>query len=804
VSSLQLLEFDRICRGIAGYASCATSADLLTQLTPEIDADRLEHRKNLVREVLTRIHDGAPPPREEIPYLEDSFSAVAREGAVLEQEELVGLRRFFAFADSVLAYCRSGTTPTLETFVGEHRLPPDLATRLRRTITPEGEIAEDAIPELARLKREIARVNRALLTRAEELIRAGREMYHGEQPTIRDGRTVLPLAANFKGRIDGIIHEASGSGETLFVEPRELVDLNNDLTQAHHAIHREIRRVLRELSVAIRTELPVITRVYEIVVTIDTLFARALWGRGHDGVIISTGTTVDLRDARHPLLGAACVPLSIRLEPEVRIVVISGPNTGGKTVLIKTVGLLSLLHQCAVPIPAEPDSSLPIFDRWGVDIGDDQSLDENLSTFSSHMRRIATILGEATSGSLVLLDELGSGTDPDEGAALSMAIIDELIARGSTVLVSTHLTMLKHYGYTRRGARNVSMAFDGTTHRPTYRVVPGRPGASHAIETAADQGVLPAVIAAAERYASDTENSVTEIINRLLEQEREVQTRLDDVTARETQIDTRLREMNAREQAIDTREGELRREGVRALEEILREARSTIEGEVRRLRERGAAIDRDDIRTAHDRIGEIEAVRDRERQRADRLVNREETEPGGAGEGASSISGDTTTPLTEGATVRHARTGKEGTVRSVRGRRIEVQFGALRMTVPRSEVILEGSSSASDASGSRRTRGGTSRRADIAVSAARTAVFELDIRGKRYHEAIEEVERQVDDAILQGLHSFSVIHGTGTGALQKGVHDYLASRSEVASYRFARPEDGGFGKTMVELSTGNE
>jgi DNA mismatch repair protein MutS2 len=348
------------------------------------------------------------------------------------------------------------------------------------------------------------------------------------------------------------------------------------------------------------------------------------------------------------------------------------------------------------------------------------------------------------------------------------------------------------------------MAFDGTTHRPTYRVVPGRPGASHAIETAADQGVLPDVITAAERYASDRENSVTEIINRLLEQEREVQTRRDEGAARETRITERLREVESREQAVNIREGELRREGVRALEEILREARSTIEGEVRRLRERGASIDRSDIRTAHDRIGEIEAVRDREREPADDLVGTGEPGSSEAGGGRSTLAGDTTSPLTEGETVRHARTGKEGTVKSVRGNRVEVQFGALRMTVPRSEVVRDPSSSDAKRRRFHSSRHGRAGNADIAVSVGRTAVFELDIRGKRLHEAIEEVERQVDDAILRGLHSFSVIHGTGTGALQKGVHDYLASRSEVASYRFARPEDGGFGKTMVELSTGNE
>jgi DNA mismatch repair protein MutS2 len=412
------------------------------------------------------------------------------------------------------------------------------------------------------------------------------------------------------------------------------------------------------------------------------------------------------------------------------------------------------------------------------------------------MRRLAAIIRDAGPESLVLLDELGSGTDPDEGAALSMAIVDFLIERGSTILVSTHQTVLKHYGYTREGARNVSMAFDQDTHQPTYRVVSGRPGSSHAIETAEDQGVAAAVIAAARAYAGDRENSVTEIINRLLVQEDELQRRATDLVEREARFQTRETLLTEREGELDTRERELRQSSIAELEQTIRDSRKRIEAEVRRLRERGTELDRTDIRSAHEQLESIESERDRQREKIDQLSR-------------NSAPVGPTAPLTAieaGQSVRHARTGKTGTVKSVRGDRVEVQFGALRMQVPREELTRADTRSPGDGP-TPPTNGPAVRFYQPRGSSSEGrggrggATFELDIRGQRLHEALEALERQVDEALLQDLHSFSVIHGTGTGVLQKGVHDYLSKRSEIASYRFARPEDGGFGKTMVEISS---
>jgi DNA mismatch repair protein MutS2 len=790
MTSLEVLEFHRITAAIGEYACTEDGRRQIIHMTPSVTRDDVVTEKEYVREILELLEKGRTAPSGAVLSLPPLFEAVQREGADLDAESLSEVRHFLDYAVEEISFCRDeeGEPSRLAGLFGDITVPEDLHRDLRRYITDDGRVNEDAIPEISRLKERAAQVNRTLIQRSEGLIRSDPTLYHGDRPTVRDGRTVIPLAANFKGRIDGIVHEASGSGETLFVEPRELVDLNNELTQTSHAIHQEIRRLLRQISASVRRELEPLEHLYEKVVMVDSLTARARWGFMQSGSMVRIGDVLDLRHARHPLIGPSCVPLNINFDRGINLLVVSGPNTGGKTVLIKTVGLLSVLHQCAVPVPADPDSTLPMFDYWGVDIGDEQSIDEHLSTFSAHMRRIAAIVDSAGPKSLILLDELGSGTDPDEGGALSMAIVDTLMERGCTTIVSTHQTVLKHYGYTREGARNVSMDFDQDTHRPTYRIVSGRPGSSHAIETAREQGLDASVLEAARGYASDRQSSVSEIINRLLEQEQILHRRMEELSRQSGENEERARRVTELEEVLHQKEQELRRGYLRNLDRMLSDARKAVEGEIRRIRERGNALGKEDIRRAHDAVGEMESLR--------RSLSEETDTPGTLGTGQSGRSGKPAPaapgtdgperPFHPGMTVIHERTGKEGVVKNTDREGIVVQFGGVRMTV-QPEDIRE----------TTRKEEKVHFRTQLSRS---TAVLELDLRGKRLHEALAELELQVDGAVLRGLRSFSIIHGTGTGVLQKGVHDYLKKRAEVTSFGFASAEDGGFGKTTVELS----
>ncbi len=788
MNSVQALEFDRIRTRVAEQAVSEEGAHQIRELIPFTDREILAEHQTVVRWLQRRLQQGDSLPGGAVPPVAPILAAVERKGAVLEIEELRDLRLFLEFAHGVVQFFRSHSEerlpPAIERVLSGAALPKELLRRLREIVLPEGTINEEAIPELARLRKEIRRLNHGLMETAEQMIRRDRHLFQADQPTVRDGRTVVPLAANFRGRIDGIVHESSGSGETVYVEPRELVDLNNNLVQAHNGILREIRRILRELSDDVRNELPTIRELHQRVVHADQLLARAKYAGGDGGRIVPEGERIILQGARHPLLGSAAVPLDIVYDEATRIIIISGPNTGGKTVLLKTVGLLSMMNQSAIPIPVAENSSLPHFDYWGVDIGDAQSLDEALSTFSGHLKNLAEVCDHAGAGSLILLDELGSGTDPDEGAALSMAIVDHLIDQGSTVLVTTHQTVLKHYGYTRPGAANASMAFDEDTHQPTYRVVPGRPGASRALDTAERQGLNGEILRRAHEYRSDRENSVAEIITRLTDLEEELAQEREELRRDREAVDRRHSELSQREDEVEARATELRRSGLVEMDRLLRDARRRIEGEVRRLRERGAEISREEIKEARDHLEEIETNRDAQQELID--LRREQVAP--SGEGPS---------IHEGDQVRHRRTQRDGTVRSIRAGGAEVQFGGVRMTVPLPDLERRNAPEKSrepppesDFQGSR---------ARPAVPRMRS-VFELDLRGKRLHTAIEELERQVDAAVLNDLSTFSVIHGMGTGVLQKGVRDYLESRPEIQRYEFAVPEEGGFGKTVVFLA----
>lgn len=791
MNAAQGLEFHRVRELVAAYCGSVPGAERIRASVPLDDRDEVARAHAHVSVFARAIEDGRTMPSGDVPDCDPILEEVRRPGAVIDGESLRGIAALIRYAADLRRVIGDADCSAFGEAVRAATPPTALGERIERFIRLDGAVDEDQIPEIARIKSEIMRLNRSILDTASAMIRSAPDMYHGDQPTMRDGRTVLPVGANFRGRLDGIVHEYSGSGETVFVEPTRLVDLNNDLAKARVAIHREIQRVLRELSTAVRDVHAELAVVSDAMVEMDTALARARYGRETGGTLIPPGTRLKLVQARHPLLGMRCVPLDLTFDENVRLIVISGPNTGGKTVLLKTVGLLTMMNQCAIPIAAHPESELPIFTSWAVDIGDEQSLDESLSTFSAHLRTLAEACRVADSGSLILLDELGSGTDPEEGAALSMAIVDHLVERGSTVVVTTHQTVLKHYGYTRPFAANASMAFDDATGTPTYRVVSGRPGMSHALDTARNQGLDGSIMQRAVTYLEHRESSVAEIIARLRDRERELEALAAEATARQTALEHRERELAERDAELRRRETTLRTEGLRELDAVIRDARKTIEGEVRRIRERGGQLERTDVTAAQKELRELEARAEAERetvaaerQRAQRNGPRSENRP-------------TPGTITKGTSVRHASTGRTGIVRTIRGERAEVQFGAVRMTLSLSDLEVYRDD------GQRPSR--SSPRVDVTLatdpgSTTASVGLSLDIRGMRFQAALEEVERYLDGAIMGGLTHCAIIHGTGTGALQQGVHDYLRHRSDVASFSYALPEDGGFGKTNVELA----
>lgn len=778
MTTLEALEFDRIRSALGEYGCTADGIRRLETLEPEANWNAVREARREVREVMRVIDAGVPVPSGAVPPVERVFSVLNHKGEVLELEDFVALRALLSTAGEFVRFFRAGEEEELVSPVRSAALKPpvELMQTLRRLITGEGRLNEDAIPEIASLRRHVTDLHQDLRRFSDEIIRSNRDMYREDVATVRDGRTVLPLVAGFRGRLDGIVHEASGSGETLFVEPRELVDLNNELVSTRNEILREIRRVLRETTERARMLLHELEPLRTNLVHADTVVARARYGGDLKGLIVPEGETVHLKEARHPLLGSRCVPVDITFDPGIRLLVLSGPNTGGKTVLLKTLGLLSVMNQCGIPVPVREGSHLPLFSWIGVDIGDEQSIDQALSTFSAHLRNLGEITRRADERSLVLLDELGSGTDPEEGAALSLAIVDHLVNNGATVLVTTHQTVLKHYGYTREYAANAAMAFDDEEHRPTYRVIPGRPGVSHAIEAALEQGLLPEIVARARGYHKDTHGGVSTIISRLLEQEDQLRVREEALAERESALQSEHARTEAARRSLEEREERLKREGLAELNRALREARSRVEQEIRALRERDVPLGREEIQAAHEPIRALEQLR--------RVVDHD-----------TSSAGVPPGELRPGMSVRHRTTGRTGTVRSIRGTQAEVRFGAVRMTVSAQDLVPGDEETHRAGSFSYTTEATASE----SGTSGTPPKMEIDLRGYRLEEALEALERHVDAAVQHNLSFFGVIHGTGTGVLQKGVQDYLRRRREVRTVQFARPEDGGFGKTVVEL-----
>ncbi len=597
----------------------------------------------------------------------------------------------------------------------------------------------------------------------------------------------MALRANFRGRIKGIVHEVSSTGQTVFVEPEELVQKNNILVQEEARYRLEVARILRQTTAALHPHVGSIAIARGQMALLDGYYARARQAKV-GGLVFARDLAEGfiVRDARHPALGSRAVPIDVELPEATRTLLITGPNTGGKTVTLKTIGLFALMNQLGFALPAASETGFAVFDNVFADIGDEQSIDQSLSTFSGHMRVIGTICAEATSRSLVLLDELGSGTDPEEGVAVAMSLLDFFIERGALTILTTHHGILKNYGYSKPGCLNASMDFDATSLQPTYRVLMGVPGESRALDIAAQHGLPAAIVSGARNYLAEERTDVSELIRGLSEKHR----RLEDMEAERA---GRLKEAKESQRKADLsklkvrqKELELREQGVGELRRLLGESRRTLENLVRDLREGGITPER--TREVKDFLSDLavqvsEAEKDLEDFRGSDagIVEGKGGYPeavGRIGLGSQVLAGKA---KKRGAVVR---AGKKG--------QWVVETENMRLTLPESELILVAALAVTKAPVDIELapRGDTGRS---------TAVFELDLRGYRLVAALEAVEKQIDAASLQGLTLFSLLHGTGEGILGQGIHEYLRKHPAVATYHFARPEEGGYGKTVVRL-----
>ncbi|MDR3114032.1 MAG: endonuclease MutS2 [Treponema sp.] len=801
--TLKLLEFDVIRQRVAQGALNEEAARRILGEGPAWDPQEAGTLKRLVAAVWDRITSGDPPPQDPLPDISFVLPKLGVPGTSLALDEAYALGVFIgrgeAFKQWLLPGCpedgavREPEQNPLYTVV---RALPDctpLSREIFRVLDKGGKLRDlPVLREIHRRIRTLTRDMEALITRytqAEDT----RYMLQSTVPSQRNGRMVLAVKAHFRGRIKGMVHEVSATGQTLFIEPEEVVEKNNRILIERTQLEREIRRILREMTSRLAEQRQAIEAFHEGILRLETIRARARYtgeiqGYFAQGEASGFSRSIRLKQARHPLLGAQGVPIDFTLEGHTKTVIITGPNTGGKTVTLKTLGLLVLMNQFGLALPAAPGTMLPFCDGVYVDIGDEQSLSQSLSTFSAHMSTIAAIIAHATEQSLVLLDELGAGTDPEEGSALAMAILDHLMEKQVRLIATTHQGSLKQYGYTQEQVENASVEFDAETLSPTYRILMGVPGESRAVDIAARNGIPQAIISRARSYLQNERADVSALIRGLTMKHQELNTALElkqeeEQRLRQERLKADLRELRLRQQEAELKAGEVGR-----LRSFLEESRKTLENLVREVRE--GELSREKTRKVKEFLHTLEtAVAAEEgalKEEARLLAEGQhgfagEPEPGPRPPGFSLKPG---TPVLAGKYKRPGRVFRAGKNGSW-----VVEIGSLKMSFPEQDLYPLPAAEEPPTP-------------VIAVpdfASTPQPQFELSLRGMRLEEAIEALQRQIDAAVLSGLREFSVIHGKGEGVLQRGVHTYLKEQPQVAAYYFSRPELGGFGRTEVVM-----
>ena len=783
------LELHKVLEMLANEAANEKTKEMARALIPETDAARVQHALQQTEDAFQlSVRFGSPGF--------DSFHDVcasvqrAQSGARISLKELLEIARLLRQISSLAdwyAHCDNVTTTLSDLFL---RLQPDpyLADLLERSIETEERLSDAASPALGQLRRKITQAGQRLRERLEKMIKSASMQTYLQEAivTIRDGRYVIPVKAEYRGEVAGLIHDTSATGQTYFIEPMAIVEANNDIRLLESQEQEEVERIIEMLSNECGQHAPALLQGYEIAAELNLYFAKASLGAMQKGVIpeINDAGEILLKKARHPLLDPkTVVPITLSLGGDYRALIITGPNTGGKTVALKTVGLLTAMAMCGLMIPAADGSKISVFERVLVDIGDRQSIEYNLSTFSAHTLQDIEILQKADDRSLVLMDELGSGTDPIEGAALAVAIIERLKAQGAILMVTTHYQELKRYAVEAQDVENASCEFDLETLKPTYRLIIGSPGKSNAFAISASLGMPDDVIAQAKSLVS-TENqrfdtAVTELERARAELDRQ-NAELEQLRKAAAEHERVLREQaehatSVREEAIR----QVREQARRIIEQAAAESGALIE----ELRELKKEKDRADF------AEKIAAARTKSRQTVDRLYA--ETDMADEGENYR-----LPRALVIGDTVRLVQTNQIGTVVAAPdGKTVSVAVGAMKMRVPVTAVRLEEKKPAQKP---KQTHTIVKRSKDGSGGGRRPGT-ELDLRGCTVDEGISLIEQFLSSSMLSGFETVTLIHGKGTGALRKGVHDYLKHNKHVKSFRLGVYGEGEDGVTIVTL-----
>jgi DNA mismatch repair protein MutS2 len=799
-NSFKTLEFDRIRTLLLQQVGSRPGRLRLEGLAPLVEPDAVRSALGRTSEGVRLLQQLGRQPYHDLPDPQEALVGARVRGSHLEPRALADVASFVEGGVEIARrVARVDEAPALAGLASRVEDTSAVAVAIRRALLPSGELSDDASPRLAELRRALVRLRAQLTSVMEGYLRGAdsERLLQDRIVTTRNDRYVLLLKSDQKTKLPGIIHGSSGSGASLFVEPLPAVELNNDIVELQDAERREVVRILQELTARVGERADAIAAMADALGELDAVQAMALlavdMGAHPPEIVEGPQPVIELFDSRHPLLmpaladrlgiarAAEPVPVSLRVGGERPVLVISGPNTGGKTVALKTVGLLALMAQCGLHVPAAPGSRLPVFRRVFADIGDEQSIAENLSTFSAHLAAIAAMTRDLARPALVLLDEVGAGTDPTEGGALGVAVVEHFRSAGAMVVVTTHHGLMKAYAQSTRGVETASFGYDPTSYQPTYRLEIGKPGRSLALEMAERLG-LPAAVVADARARRDDKDEQAEALLARLEQEKAAQEkdreRLEALKAEAADALARARAAEQEIQAKKRREVEVfARELRRRAEEAEQKAAEAIRDAVQKLeaaRKTEAAAPRlkseavGAIREAHDAVLKDPELGLPEAQETPAL------------------------PLAVGMRVRFKPMGVTGEVMALQGDKAELAVSGKRMKVATAELVgLAGGTSSGGARREARPGG--------ASFPTKSVPAELNLIGLTVEQALERVTKLLDDASLSDRRELRIVHGFGEGKLRKAVAKLLEQHPLVASWRAGGPSEGGGGATIVEL-----
>ncbi|MCM0758102.1 endonuclease MutS2 [Sporomusa sphaeroides DSM 2875] len=787
VSVFTTLEFNKIRDMLAARTGSVMGRELAESIIPVNDAGEVEIRLAETAEARTVMNQVPAVPLGGIRDVRAGIKRAAL-GAILEPHELLAVASTLYAARRMKNFLAELPVeiPLLAAMAGQITLLRNIETTIEATVTEQGTIRDDASGELLKIRREIRQSQSRVKERLDSILRSGeyQKYFQDALVTMRGDRYVIPIKQEFRNNFPGIVHDQSSSGATLFIEPMAIVNLNNDIKQLMSAEKNEIERILTVVTGQIANVADVIEDNLALLARLDFIFAKAKLSIDMRAVqpVINEQGHVNLIQARHPLIAPEnVVPIDVRLGRHFTTLLITGPNTGGKTVTLKTVGLFALMTQSGLFIPAAADSEMPVIGNIFADIGDEQSIEQSLSTFSGHMTNLVGILKKVAANDFVLIDEIGAGTDPSEGAALAMAILEHMHTIGAKTIATTHYSELKTFAYTRHGIENASVEFDIQTLRPTYRLLIGIPGSSNAFAISQRLGLSESIIDRAKELINKEHADFETVLQALEEQKKSYTLKLDEVNQMKQEL------TQAKAKALET-------------ERLLAEKKSVT---LAKAQEEAAAVVRQARRSAEEIISELKAQfsehSGRERQSAIETARRKLKSMSNEvntldldEDEESEVSADMLHP---GMNVYITTLKQKGEVLAVSMADVTVQLGALKLTVPLTSCRLL----AEESPHKTKPKAANAGKPAVMTRVA-TAARQIDLRGMTIEEAETTLDKYLDEAVLAGLHEVLIIHGKGTGALRKGVRSYLENHSHIVQIRIAELNEGGTGATVARLS----